>query len=56
LVGSLSKSFKTFSRSLDYYRLHRMLGSDVPFQFLLPGRPCIFGLLAECFRIYRVQS
>jgi hypothetical protein len=33
-----------------------MLGSDVPFQFLLPGRPCIFGLLAECFRIYRVQS
>ena len=39
------------------YRLHRKLGSDVPFQFLrMAGRPCIFGLLAEYFRIYRVQS
>jgi hypothetical protein len=31
--------------------LHRKLGSDVPFQLLLIGRPCMFGLLAEYFCI-----
>ena len=38
----IPSNLKSFHK--DYYRLHKKLGSDVPFQ-LLTGRPCILGLL-----------
>ena len=52
-IGEIT--FQVISKTT-IYRPHSNLGSDVPFQLFLTGRPCIFGLLAEYFRIYRVQS